>query len=58
RLVLEAVIRGHPRILAIIKTGRGKSLFFILLVVSLKEGVTIVIVPLNLLRDDLIDRYK
>ncbi|KEQ90144.1 hypothetical protein AUEXF2481DRAFT_71888, partial [Aureobasidium subglaciale EXF-2481] len=55
---LEAVIGGHPRILAIIKTGRGKSLFFMLLAVSLKEGVTIVIVPLNLLRDDLIDRCK
>ncbi|KAI5235343.1 hypothetical protein E4T42_09726 [Aureobasidium subglaciale] len=58
RPVLEAVIGGHPRILAIMKTGGGKSLFFMLPAASSKEGVTIVIVPLNSLRDDLMDRCK
>jgi superfamily II DNA helicase RecQ len=39
------------------RTGGGKSLFFILLAASIRIGVTIVIIPLNSLREDLKDRY-
>ena len=42
--------------LIIIRIGGGKSIFFILLVVSIRTRVTIVIIPLNLLQEDLKDR--
>ena len=40
------------------KTGGGKSLLFMLPAASSNAGVTIVIVPLNSLRDDLMNRCK
>ena len=40
------------------RTGGGKSLFFILLAASIRIGVIIIIIPLNLLREDLKDRYN
>lgn len=39
--------------LIIIRTGGGKSLFFIILALCLRDGVIIVVVPLNSLREDL-----
>jgi len=48
----------HLRILAIMKTGRGKSMFFMLLVASSRGRVTVIIVLLNALRDNLINRCK
>ena len=38
------------------RTGGGKSIFFILLAASIRTRVTIVIIPLNSLREDLKDR--
>jgi superfamily II DNA helicase RecQ len=38
------------------RTGGGKSLFFMLPAASTRTGVTIVIIPLNSLREDLKDR--
>ena len=38
------------------RIGGGKSIFFILLAVSIRTRVIIVIIPLNLLREDLKDR--
>jgi len=40
------------------RTGGRKSIFFILPAASTRTGVIIVIIPLNLLRGDLKDRYN
>jgi superfamily II DNA helicase RecQ len=40
------------------RTGGRKSLFFIVLAASSREGVSIVVVLLTLLREDLRDRYS
>jgi len=40
----------------IIRTGGRKSLFFIVPAASSKEGVSIIVVPLTSLREDLRDR--
>lgn len=42
--------------LIIMHTGGGKSLFFIILALCLRDRVTIVVVPLNSLREDLQQR--
>jgi len=41
------------RVLIVICIGGGKSLFFIILVLCSRDSVTIIIVPLNSLREDL-----
>ena len=48
---------GYARVLIVIRIGRGKSLFFMILAGSLRDRVTIVIVLLNSLREDLKERY-
>lgn len=50
---LNAIIANKPRVLIVMRTGGGKSLFFIILALCSKNSVIIVIVPLNSLRDDL-----
>jgi len=47
---------GKARVLIVIRTGGGKSLFFMILALCLRDGVTIVVVPLNSLREDLQQR--
>ena len=50
---MEAIIARVARVLIIMRTGGGKSLFFMLPASSSRDGVTVVIVPLNSLREDL-----
>ena len=50
---LEAIIERSPRVLIVMRIGGGKSLFFIIPVLYSRDGVTIIIIPLNLLREDL-----
>jgi superfamily II DNA helicase RecQ len=42
----------------IIRIGGGKSLFFMVLAASSREGVSIMVVLLTSLREDLRDRYS
>lgn len=53
---LEAITNRVPRVMMIMRTGGGKSLFFMVPAASSKEGVSIVVVPLTSLREDLRDR--
>lgn len=50
---LEAIIARKSRVLIIMRTGGGKSLFFMILALCSRDRVTIVVVPLNSLREDL-----
>ena len=59
---VESQIRGHYTTI-VIGTNyyidrRREEYFFILLVVSIRTGVMIIIIPLNLLQEDLKDRYN
>ena len=47
RAGLEAIMAGHARVLIVMRTGGGKSLFLMIPAASSKDGVSIVIVPLN-----------
>jgi superfamily II DNA helicase RecQ len=51
--VIQAVIRGESPIVQITGTGGGKSMSFMLPAYCSPEGVTIVVVPLVALREDL-----
>jgi len=53
---LEAIIARKSRVLIIMRTGGGKSLFFMILALCSRDGVMIVVVPLNSLREDLQQR--
>lgn len=53
---LDAIVRRHPRVVVVMRTGGGKSLLFMLPAAMARTGVTIVVVPLNSLREDLIER--
>lgn len=53
---LEAITNRVTRVIIIIRTGGRKSLFFMVLAASSREGVSIVVVPLTSLREDLRDR--
>jgi superfamily II DNA helicase RecQ len=54
---LRAIIYGDEAfILAIMPTGGGKSLLFMLPVAASRDGVTIVIVPMVALRQDMCER--
>lgn len=54
---LRAIIYGDEAfVLAIIPTGGGKSLLFILPAVASRDGVTIVIVPIVALQQDMCER--
>jgi superfamily II DNA helicase RecQ len=48
----------RARVLVVMKTSGGKSLCFIVLVASVIDGVTIVIVLITALRANIIDRYN
>ncbi|KAK4897073.1 hypothetical protein LTR49_028043 [Elasticomyces elasticus] len=50
---LEAIVARQMRVLIIIRTGEGKSLCFMLPAAASKGGVTIVVVPLTALRQDM-----
>lgn len=51
--VIDAVIQGRPTVLQVAGTGEGKSLSFMLPSYCAPEGVTVVIMPLIALNDDL-----
>ncbi|KAK5108236.1 hypothetical protein LTR85_005380 [Meristemomyces frigidus] len=53
---LQAIIEGRPYVLIIMRTGGGKSLMFMLPSAASTDGVTIVIVPIIALRQDLWER--
>lgn len=53
---LRAVMQRRLRVLVIMATGMGKSMLFMLPASVSPGGVTVVIAPLNALRDDLQDR--
>jgi hypothetical protein len=56
-VALQAIIHGDEAfILAIMPTGGGKSLLFMLPAAALRDGVTIVIVPMVALRQDMCER--
>jgi superfamily II DNA helicase RecQ len=56
-VALRAIIHGNePFGLAIMPTGGGKSLLFMLPAAALQYGVTIVIVPMVALRQDIYER--
>jgi hypothetical protein len=56
--ILQAIIRNHSTILAIMATGGGKSLLFMLPAYSISGGTTIVITPLVSLQEDLCIRCQ
>ncbi len=53
---LDAIVSGTPRVLAVMRTGGGKSWLFMLPAAGSADGVTIVIVPTISLRQDFMDR--
>ena len=53
---LEAIMARKARVLIVMRTGGGKSLFFMIPALCSRDGVTIVVVPLNSLREDLQQR--
>jgi superfamily II DNA/RNA helicase len=53
---LTAIMQHSLRLLVVMATGSGKSMLFMLPAAVSAGGVTIVIAPLNLLQDDLLDR--
>lgn len=56
--VVRAICRGQPRVLQIVGTGGGKSLSFMLPAYAGHGGVTVVVLPLVALRDDLVRRCE
>jgi superfamily II DNA helicase RecQ len=56
--ILRAIIRNHSSILAIMATGGGKSLLFMLPAYSISGGTTIIITPLVSLQEDLCVRCQ
>ncbi|KAK5706931.1 hypothetical protein LTR97_001923 [Elasticomyces elasticus] len=55
---LRAVVGCMPRVTIVMRTGGGKSLFFMIPAAGSKDGVTIVVVPVVSLRQDLVDRCE
>ena len=53
---LTAIVERQSRVLIVMRTGGGKSLFFMLPAAGSQDGVSVVVVPLNALRTDLKDR--
>ncbi|CAA9967161.1 ATP-dependent DNA helicase Q1 [Pyrenophora teres f. maculata] len=53
---LKAVMQRRLRVLVVMATGAGKSMLFMLPASVSPDGVTVVVAPLNALRDDLQDR--
>lgn len=53
---LKAVMQRRLRVLVVMATSTGKSMLFMLPASVSPDGVTVVVAPLNALRDDLQDR--
>lgn len=47
-----------PRVTIVMRTGGGKSLFFMIPAAGSTDGVTVVVVPVVSLRQDLVDRCE
>lgn len=58
RAALEAIIRGDARVVAIMATGEGKSMLFMLPAICVRGGMTIVVLPLISLRQDMMRRCR
>jgi len=58
RDALEAICQRKLRILVVMATGAGKSLLFMLPAALIRGGYTVVVAPLNALRDDMLDRCE
>ncbi|KAG8630425.1 hypothetical protein KVT40_002044 [Elsinoe batatas] len=58
REALQAIMRGDARVVAIMATGEGKSMLFMLPAVCVRGGMTIVVLPLISLRQDMIRRCR
>jgi superfamily II DNA helicase RecQ len=56
--VMRAVIRGESPVVQVAGTGEGKSMSFMLPAFCSPDGVTLVVVPLVALRDDLYGRCQ
>ena len=55
---IQTIMRGESPILAVIGTGVGKSILFILPAKSISSGTTVVITLLTSLQDNLVERYQ
>lgn len=55
---LQAIVGCVPRVTIVMRTGGGKSLFFMIPAAGSRDGVTIVVVPVVSLRQDLVDRCE
>ncbi|MGI4799967.1 MAG: DEAD/DEAH box helicase [Janthinobacterium lividum] len=55
---IEAIVRGEPRVVAVMATGEGKSVLFMLPAICAPDGLTVVVVPLIALRQNMIKRCK
>ena len=55
---IQAIMQGHSPIMMIMRTGKGKSMLFMLPASSITKGTTIVIVPLVALQGDLQQRCQ
>lgn len=55
---IEAIVRGESKIAAVMATGEGKSVLFILPAMCAPDGLTVVVVPLVALRQNMIKRCK
>ena len=58
RKAIDAIVAGHSPIIAIMATGAGKSMLFMLPAWAEQAGTTIVVVPLISLRGDMMRRCK
>lgn len=58
RAAMEAIMRGDPKVVAIMATGEGKSVLFMLPAICVPGGLTVVVVPLIALRQDMIQRCR
>ncbi|KAK0910966.1 hypothetical protein LTR91_019977 [Friedmanniomyces endolithicus] len=55
---LEAIVTGTPYVVVIMRTGGGKSMLFMLPAAGSPRGLTVVIVPVVSLRQDLHERCR
>ena len=55
---MTAIMRGDPKVVSIMATGEGKSLLFMLPAICVPGGLTIVVVPLISLRQDMMERCR
>ena len=54
---LRAIVQHRSLVVAVIGTSVGKSVLFMLPAAASRPGVTIVVVPLDSLRSNIVDRY-